>query len=260
VARTIVVPELDVLGDFATAAAHNSRRLLEDAELLASRGRYSTAYSTAVLAFEEAGKAWLTVIAMMAPDSLRAEFPFRQLITAHQDKLLAAHALARMLWRMRNGQPIYMGMLSDGDLPELAREHDRAKQRGFYADVADEVIWDPASISKDEARQMIATVRRVLDEGGMLADPEFIAFAVSGPPDFRSVMEAMFGVLLKGIEDGPEKMAAALQEFMNQLGATPDELRKMMLEEDARRTASARHAIPQRAQPRRLPRGKRRQR
>ena len=57
--KAVLVPGLDVLGDFAIAAANNSRRLLEDAELLASRGRWPGAYSYAILAFEEAGKAWL---------------------------------------------------------------------------------------------------------------------------------------------------------------------------------------------------------
>lgn len=138
-ARTILVPDLDVLGDFAITSARNSRRL-NDAEVLASCGRYPTAYSTAVLAFEEAGKAWMTVIAMIAPDSVRAESPFRQLIRDHQDKLLAAHALARMLSRMRNGEPVVAGLLADGDLLGLAREHDKAKQRGFYSDVADRTV------------------------------------------------------------------------------------------------------------------------
>ena len=63
-----------MLGEFAITAARNSRRLLDDADLLAAYGRYPSAYSTAVLAFEEAGKAWVTVFAMMAPDSLRVEF------------------------------------------------------------------------------------------------------------------------------------------------------------------------------------------
>lgn len=73
-------------------------------------------------------------------------------------------------------------------------------------------------------------------------------------------MDVMWAILLKGIEDGPEKMVAGLEDFMNQMGATPGELQKMMADEDARREAAARTVPPQRVQPRKLARAQRRQR
>lgn len=94
--KTTPVPHLDVLGELAIKAARNARRLLDDAELLLRRGRWPTAYSVAVLAFEEAGKAWLCVIAMMVPDDTRQDYPFAGMIGAHLDKLMAAHAMAHM--------------------------------------------------------------------------------------------------------------------------------------------------------------------
>lgn len=208
----------------------------------------------AVLAFEEAGKAWMAVIAMMAHDGLRAEFPFRELITDHENKVLAAIAMARMFQRMRVGQSITAGILTDSDLPRLAREHHQAKLRGFYADVRSGVVWDPVGVGKDEARRMIASVCRVLDEGDILVDPEFISFLVSNPADFHSAMNGYFGILLAGVEQAPEKTAAELRAWMDQLGATPDELRQMMHDGDTRRAAAARAAPPERVQPRRLPR------
>ena len=57
------VLDVDALGDLAVTAAANGRRLLDDAEILLKRGRWPTAYSLAVLAFEEAGKSWLCIIA-----------------------------------------------------------------------------------------------------------------------------------------------------------------------------------------------------
>ena len=199
----------------------------------------------------------MTVMAMMAPDSLRAEFPFRELITDHENKLFAAFAIARMFQRLLAGQSITTGILTDSDLPRLAREHRQAKLRGFYANVRDSVVWDPISIGKDEARQMIASVRRLLDEGDILADPEFISFLASTPADLRSVMDGYFGILLAGVEHGPENTAGELQAWMDQLGATPDELRHMMLDGDTRRAAAARAAPPERVQPRRLSRARR---
>jgi AbiV family abortive infection protein len=250
------VTDLGVLGGFAITAARNSRRLLDDAELLATHGRYPSAYSAAVLAFEEAGKAWMAVMAMSASDTLRAEFPFRELITDHENKLLAAFAMARMFQRMRAGQSIAVGFLSDEDLPRLAREHHQIKLRGFYADVRDGMVWDPVSIGKNEARQMIASVRR-LDEGNIVADPDFISFLISSPEDLRSAMDGYFGILLAGVDHSPEKTVADLQAWMDQLGATPDELRQMMLDSDASRAAAARAAPPNRVQPRRRSRARR---
>jgi AbiV family abortive infection protein len=101
--KAVPVPDLDALGDLAIAAAKNSRRLLDDADLLLKRGRWPTAYSVAVLAFEEAGKAWLCVIAMMVPDGTREEYPFAGMIGAHLDKLMAAHAMAHMHAVIRGG-------------------------------------------------------------------------------------------------------------------------------------------------------------
>jgi len=86
---------------------------------------------------------------------------------------------------------------------------------------------------------MIASVRRVLDEAGILAGPDLISFPASSPADFRSAMDGYFGILLAGTEHRPEKTAAELQAWMDQFGATPDELMQMMLDGDSCRAAAA---------------------
>jgi hypothetical protein len=57
---------------------------------------------------------------------------------------------------------------------------------------------------------MIATVRRLLDEGDILADAEFISFLTISPTDLRSAMDGYFDILLAGVEHGREKTAAEL--------------------------------------------------
>ena len=116
---------------------------------------------------------------------------------------------------MRTGQSITDGILSDSDLPGLAREHHHAKLRGFYVDVADGEVWDPGRIRKDKAREMIASVRRLLDEGDIFADPEFISFMVSAPPDARAAADEYYGILISSAEHGPEKTAAELQALLD---------------------------------------------
>ena len=102
--KTRPVPDLGALGDFAVIAASNARRLLDDADLLLRRGRYPTAYSVAVLAFEEAGKAWACITAMGMPGDVRPEWPFGELIATHVDKLMSAHAMAHLLAFVRGGE------------------------------------------------------------------------------------------------------------------------------------------------------------
>jgi AbiV family abortive infection protein len=175
VAKTIAVPELDALADFAMAATRNARRLLDDAELLLSRGRSPSAYSLAVLAFEEAGKAWMCAMAMMVPGAIRPDWPYGELISKHVDKLMAAHAMAHMLASASRGQDMVTSLAEVGEnLEELARMHDKAKQRGLYADLLDTGVWEPASVTKDQARRMVAVVGGLLDHGSYLADPGFL--------------------------------------------------------------------------------------
>jgi AbiV family abortive infection protein len=249
--KAMQVPELDVLGDFAIAAARNSRRLLEDAELLASRGRWPGAYSYAILAFEEAGKAWLCIIAMMMPDDSRDEFPFGDLDWDHTWKLGAAHGMAFMLSFIRGGEDAPESIFQDGNVIEaLARKHNQAKQRGIYADLTDGVVWEPAQITRDEARGMVAAVRDLLDYGGPLADPEFIAWLAAMPAEDKPLVDAFWVRLLSGWEQaGYDGMADAVKGFIEEI-ASVDELREM-LQEDGRRLAIDR--APKRAQPRRPP-------
>lgn len=141
----------------------------------------------AVLGFEEAEKAWLCVIAMMVPGDDRQEYPFAGMIGAHLDKLMAAHAMADMHAFIRGGDNAPKCMIDVGvDLEMLAREHNRAKQHGLYADFTNGVIWSPDQITKPEATRMVAIVRALLDHGNYLADPEFIAWLGQSPEEVRS--------------------------------------------------------------------------
>jgi AbiV family abortive infection protein len=256
--KAVQVPELDALGDFAIAAAKNSRRLLEDAELLASRGRWPGAYSYAILAFEEAGKAWLCIIAMLMPDNSRAEFPFGDLDWDHTWKLGAAHGMVFMLAFLRGGDNAPESILQDGHvLDALARQHNQAKQRGIYADIRDGEVWDPANITRKEAKAMVAAVRDLLDCSGPLADPEFITWLASIPEDVKPERDAFWGKLLSGWElGGYDGMAAAFQGFINEIGSMED--LRQVFQEDARRLATGSQAQPKRIQPRRPPSRKRR--
>lgn len=247
-------------GDFALAAARNARRLLDDAELLLKRGRSPSAYSLAVLAFEEAGKAWMCVIAMMVPDDARPEWPYGELITRHVDKLMAAHVMAHMLASASSGQDMIASLAGIGEnLEELAREHNQAKQRGLYADLLDSTVWEPASITKDDARRMLVIVRGLLDHGAPLADPEFIAWLASETQEVLQVKDMVWSRFFAGLRHGGmDGMLASLRSLMEETGAA--EGISLMIREQAQRAAIARAAEAKRIQPRRLARSQRRAR
>ena len=257
-AKTMPVPDLDALGDFAMAAARNARRLLDDAELLLRRGRSPSAYSLAVLAFEEAGKAWMCVIAMMVPDDVRPEWPYGGLTNKHVDKLMAAHVMAHMLVSASNGQDMITSLADIGEnLEELAREHNQAKQRGLYADLLDGTVWDPALVTKHEARRMVAIVRGLLDHGGHLADPEFIAWLANETQEVVEVKDLVWGRFFTGLQQGrPDGMLASLRRLMDETGAT-EGLPQMIREQAQRAAIAGSVTTPKRVQPPKVPRSRR---
>ena len=142
-------------------------------------------------------------------------------------------------------------------LEALAREHNQAKQRGLYVDLVDGTVVSPAAITKDEATRMVATVRGLLDHGGPLADPGFIAWLASSAQDVTEVRGLWWSKVFTGLQQGgPEGMLASLGTLMDETGMT--EGFPAMIQEQAQRASAARAAIRKRPQPRRLPRSRRR--
>jgi len=101
---------------------------------------------------------------------------------------------------------------------------------------------------------MVATVRGLLDHGGYLADPEFIAWLGQSPQDVRSHVDTFWDRFISGWQlGGPEGMAVAVQGYMDEIGAI-EGLRQIMQEEDARHLAESRAGKGRRTQLRRPPR------
>jgi AbiV family abortive infection protein len=231
VARAIApIPAAAVLGDFAIAAPQNSRRLLTDAENLLKRGGWPSAYSLAVLAFEEVGKAWVSMIALLTPPQYRDQLPFDDMIRSHLDKLQAARSLAALLRFIESNASAVAAYIEAIEAMEgLAREDNLAKQRGFYVDCQDGVIWSPSGISRDEARRMVAT----LDRGAPLIETDFISFMTRLQDDERSDLDIYFADFFRALDESePEAAVTAVASYLSRLEGLPE-----MLEQDARRLA-----------------------
>ena len=103
----------------------------------------------------------------------------------------------------------------------------------------------------------MVTVRSLLDHGGQLADPEFVAWLASQTQDVLKVKDMVWDRFFAGLaQGGPEGMFASLRSLMDETGAA--EGFPQMIREQARRTAIAKVAGTNRVQPRRLPRRRRR--
>jgi hypothetical protein len=103
---------------------------------------------------------------------------------------------------------------------------------------------------------MLGIVRGLLDHGGYLADPEFIAWLGSGTQDVLQVKDIAWGRFFAGLQqDGLDGMLTSLRSLMDETGAA--EGLPVMVREQAQRAAIARAAGPKRVQPRRLPRRQR---
>lgn len=236
----VPVPGLDALGELANEAAANARRLLTDADILIRRRRWPTAHSLAILAFEEAGKAWLCVNAMLMPDEVRPEFPLGEFLSGHLWKLTAARGMADMLAFIRGGPGAPTRILQAADVLEsLARADNQAKQRGLYADYEKGAVWSPSKVGEDEAKRMVSAVRDVLDYGGPLASPEFIAWLARLPDDVRPKRDEFFGRIFSAAAKGDyESMVSAIENEYSGLEGFRE-----MLEEDARHLAQDRATL-----------------
>ncbi len=202
----------------------------------------------------------MCVVAMMVPDDVRPEWPYGDLITRHVDKLLAAHVMAHMLASASSGQDVIASLVDIGDsLEELAREHNQAKQRGLYADLIDGTVWDPASITKDEARRTLVIVRRAARPRWTSGRSRFHTVARQRDAGRAPGKRPCVGQVLHRASarwTGRHAHVAPKSHGRNRRGRRPPADDR----EQAQRAAIARVAAPKRIQPRRRPRSRRRTR
>ena len=159
---------------------------------------------------------------------------------------MAAHGMAHMFASASSGRDVIASLAEIGeDLERLARDHNQAKQRGLYADLADGAVVEPASITMDEARHTVSTVRGLFDHGAILFDREYIAWLTSEDPDVLESKNMFWGALAAGVQQGtPEGMFASLRDLYDEIGAT--EGFPQMIREQAAIAGAVDHSEPSR--------------
>jgi AbiV family abortive infection protein len=142
----------------ARATIQNAADLLQDAELLARRARWGTAYALAALAFEEIGKTILYLSPFTNPTTTQAELG--KDLRSHPTKLTAALSLLHLLGAGQS-EPIASAFRRAAT---LAPKVHKAKTRGFYVDAAANGTYrTPAEVTETEAVELIRDLSKVVD-------------------------------------------------------------------------------------------------
>jgi AbiV family abortive infection protein len=137
--------------------------------LLAGSGRTARAYSLAVLAVEECGKAGEFFVLAEMPEEVRAQAPVGRLLESHQLKLVAGLLMAAL---PLGSVASRVDVMSDaelaqavGTLDEPADEADRLKWRGFYVDMdRNGRLRKPSEITESELTSQLGQARRAAAE------------------------------------------------------------------------------------------------
>jgi AbiV family abortive infection protein len=220
--KTAPVP---LLASGAVAAASNVLGLVEDAEVLSGAGRQARAYSLAVLAVEELGKAGnLTYLAAM-PENVRARAPVGRLLEWHQLKLVKGTLLATVQYepsvvcpKLATRSVSEVAEILD-DVQAFARDEDRVRLRGLYVDVDQSgQVTQPSEITGAQVREQLDRARQAASVASDLLDPgahDRIAHPEPCTVEFSRALISSFGVV--GHSRSPEAAADMLLDATNRV-------------------------------------------
>jgi len=216
----------------AAAAATNGRDLLDDAELLADSNRHPRAYSLAVLAVEEYGKAVSLLTLAVMPENLRAQAPVRRMLECHPIKQVGGLLLA-VLPLSEPGPAESLATMPLAHLTRVlettdafAQDADRLKLRGLYVDMQrDARIRRPSEITEAEVSDEIGRVRQVASSASMLCDSGVVDRLADPPAEAVELAGALVGAFSGSDEYcAPDAAAAmalkAVRELKEHLAAT----------------------------------------
>jgi AbiV family abortive infection protein len=209
----------------AAAAEENAQDLLDDAELLSAAGRRARAYSLAVLAVEEFGKASSLVALAVMPANLRAQAPVRRLLEWHQMKQVGGLLIAAVPLT----GPGAAASLAAMPLTELAQildttnacaqETDELKLRGLYVDMQRGArVRRPSEITDAEVSGQLGRARQVVLSASPLSDPELQARLADPPAEAIELSRALVSAFAEaGDVRGPSAAAAVVLKAVRKL-------------------------------------------
>ena len=201
----------------AAAAADNAVGLFDDAELLSGAGRYARAYSLAVLAVEEFGKATSLVALAAMPENLRAQAPVRRMLEWHQLKQVGGLLIDAVGFRAPDAAArlAHMRVTQVEQILEqtgaFAEDADRLKRRGLYMDLDREGrIRRPSEITEAEVSRQLARARQVASSAGQLREPAVQARLAHPPVELIELSRALVGAFAEAGDVRSPAAAAAV--------------------------------------------------
>lgn len=207
------------------AAARNGLALLRDAEVLAGSSSAGRAYSLAVLAVEECGKALsLTALAVL-PRKLRMHAPIGRMLEWHQLKQVGGLLIAAVpidppgLAAKLAAMPASRVEQVLTALSVSAEEADRLKQRGFYVDM-DRTgrINEPSQITEAELASQLDRARQATVSAALVLGPEVQARIANPPAEVIELASAMVSVIIQsGNARTPEAAASIMLSAVGDL-------------------------------------------
>ena len=212
----------------AVAAARNAQELLHDAEALAGSGSMARAYSLAVLAVEESGKAaGLTALAGL-PNEMRTHAAAGRLLQWHQLKQVGGLLIAAVTYEAPGVAAKLAAMPATQvtqilrSLGESADEADRLKRRGLYVDMGPSGrIREPSEISEAEVTAQFARAQQATASAGMLLDPQVQAAIAIPPAEAVEFCGALAGALTQaGCTRTPEAAADVMLDAIRRFQTT----------------------------------------
>lgn len=228
--RAIKAARRTELSACAVAAARNAQGLLDDAEVLARSGSTARAYSLAVLAVEECGKAACLCALAVLPKTLRTQAPVGRLLEWHQLKQVGGLLIAVVTFDVPGLAPKLAAMPAAqltqivGALNVPAEEADRLKRRGLYVDMdRGGRIREPSEITEAEVTSQLARARQAAESAGLLLGPQGQARLANPPAEAIELARALVSVLAqtpryaRTPEAAADVMLNAVSRFRNGL-------------------------------------------
>ncbi|WP_406630016.1 AbiV family abortive infection protein [Amycolatopsis sp. WGS_07] len=223
--RRLTRPQLMAL---AQAALDNAVGLLDDARILLEMRRWPRACSLAVLAAEEYGKFYLSVVTALQLKTATTEIwtKFWKDFGGHQPKYtnLIGQFVDSQDWGPVGGPGDAEWLNAWNSRSQRAADSDKLKQKGFYVDVdrgTGAVLTPTQSIDEDSAIQQVETVESVVRRHAALFSGGLTSLATP-PPEFERFWEE--AKALKAAGEPSRADAAALWEkyFGDIADASPD--------------------------------------
>ena len=212
----------------AVAAARNAQELLYDAQGLAGSGSRARAYSLAVLAVEESGKAAGLACLAGLPNGMRTHAAAGRLLQWHQLKQVGGLLIAAVTFEAP-GVAAKLAAMSAAQvtrilrsLGESAEEADRLKRRGLYVDIGPSgQIREPSEITEAEVTSQFARARQATASAAMLLDPEVQAGIARPPAEAIEFCGALAGALTHaGYPRTPEAAADVMLDAIRKFQTT----------------------------------------